>query len=211
MLSGYKGPMHTPLHKLAVALVAVILGAVTVAGCKEPTPASGNRLLLVGDSIFALSRGTLEEVLKAEGWEPFVSATGGTTIEDWSTGIQPAVELSDPNVVVVELGTNDCGPVGCVNLAPYIDALMRQLTSADAVLWLTVQTDKAIPQKPDYVNFEIEAAVARWPNLFLVDMGSAFEGHPEWTDDGIHPNAEGERQMAALVAESLRPFLPRAA
>jgi lysophospholipase L1-like esterase len=79
------------------------------------------------------------------------------------------------------------------------------------VIWLTVQHDALIPHDPAYVNYEIEAASARWPNLFIADMGSLFEGHPEWRSDGTHPNAEGQRQMATLIARALAPFRPSVA
>ena len=107
--------MHTRLQNAVAAIVVVVLAAVAGVGCKEPSPVSGARVLLVGDSIFAGSRATLEQELVSEGWDPVVQAQAGTTIEDWSTVIQKAVEFAHPNVVVVELGTNDCGTVACVN------------------------------------------------------------------------------------------------
>lgn len=115
-----------------------------------------------------------------------------------------------PNIVVVELGTNDCGTVACTNLTPHIDALMRQLDFADAVLWLTVQTDALIPEKPDYVNSEIKAAANRWSKLFIVDMGDLFEGHDDWRKDGTHPNITGSNEMVKLILDALEPFRPTA-
>ncbi len=202
--------MTPPKRNLVAALVVIVLLAVTLSACKEPGPAQGNRLLLVGDSIFAGSVEALEAALIPEGWDPFFQSQAGTTIEDWAAHIQPAIDASHPDVVVIELGTNDCGTVACVNLEPYIDRLMQKLAFADAVLWLTVQTDTIIPEKPDYVNSQIKAAAGRWSNLFIIDMATYFEGHTEWRDDGTHPNAEGQRQMANLIANSLQPFKPEA-
>ena len=201
--------MRTPSRKAASGLLVLIVSAVSFAACKGPAPARGNRVLLVGNSIFAASRDTLTAALQADGWDPVVNAFPGTTIEFWSTDIQKGIAKEKPDIVVLELGTNDCGTVPCTQLGPYIDELMRKLTSVDAVLWLTVQHDALIPHDPAYVNFEIESAAARWPNLFLVDMGSLFDGHPEWRKDGTHPTAEGQLRMATLIVDALRPFKPK--
>ena len=186
----------------------MLLAATVFAACRKEEPAAGNRLMLVGDSIFHQSESTLDGSLRAAGWNPSVEAFPGTTIEFWSTDIVKALAKDNPNIIVIELGTNDCGTVPCVPLAPYIDALMRNIPSSIPVLWLTVQTDALIPKKPEYVNNEINAASGRWPNLWIVDMGSLFEGHNDWRSDGIHPNAEGQRQIAKLVEHELEPFKP---
>ena len=167
-------------------------------------------MLLIGDSIFAASRGNLQNSLREAGWDPTVQAQAGSAIEDWVLQLPIAIANAggSPNIVVIELGTNDCGTVACVDLTPHIDALMRQLTFADAVLWLTVQTDALIPEKPDYVNSEIKAAADRWSNLFIVDMGSRFEGHDDWRKDGTHPNITGSNQMIQLILDELDPFRP---
>jgi len=206
---GYTWPVH---RKLTIALVVVALGAVALSACKEPSPASGTRVLLVGDSIFAASRDNLKNSLTEAGWDPIVQAQAGSAIEDWVSQIPIAIGNAggSPNIVVVELGTNDCGTVACVDLTPHIDALMRQLAFADAVLWLTVQTDALIPEKPDYVNSEIEAAEHRWSNLFIVDMGGLFEGHDDWRKDGTHPNITGSNEMVELILDALEPFRPEA-
>ena len=203
--------MPTLFRRLTAALVVVALGAVALSGCKEPSPASGNRVLLVGDSIFAASRDNLQNSLRDEGWDSIVQAQAGTAIQDWVPVIQDAVETAgSPNIVVIELGTNDCGTVACVDLTPHIDALMRQLAFADAVLWLNVQTDALIPDDPGYVNSEIEAAEHRFPNLFIVDMGGLFEGHDDWRKDGTHPNIVGSNEMVKLILDELEPFRPTA-
>jgi GDSL-like Lipase/Acylhydrolase family len=204
--------VHPPFRKLTVALVVIAVGAMALASCKQPSPASGNRVLLVGDSIFAASRDHLRNSLSEAGWDPVVQAQAGSAIEDWVSQLHIAIENAggSPNLVVIELGTNDCGTVACTNLAPHIDAIMRQLDFADAVLWLTVQTDALIPEKPDYVNSQIEAAAGRWPKLFIVDMGGLFEGHDDWRKDGTHPNIKGSNEMVNLILDELEGFRPTA-
>src|SRR3990172_11139528 len=102
--------MRTRFRTLIAAIAVVALGAVELAGCKEPSPASGNRVLLVGDSIFAASRGNLQNTFREAGWDPIVQAQAGSAIEDWVLQIPVAIANAggSPNIVVIELGTNDC-------------------------------------------------------------------------------------------------------
>ena len=189
--------------------LAVLLLGVTLSACRTQEPAPGNRLLLVGDSIVAGSKATTNPILTYAGWDPVVQAQAGTGIEDWANFIEQPVGKFLPDAVVVELGTNDCGTLPCRDLQPYIDRLMGHLSSIKVVVWLTVQTDAIIPYEPEYVNFQIESAAARWPNLTTADMGALFEGHNDWRTDGTHPNEFGQRQMAKLIVQALEPYKPR--
>ena len=196
----------------AVVLVAVFVGT----SSPGPEPVSGPRVLLVGDSILTGANSTVADALRARGWDPVVRAFPGTKIVDWAKTLPQVVAEVQPNVAVVELGTNDCPPDNCPFLDAYIDEVMAALTTtADAVLWLNAQQDVQVTflteNNWDYVNGAIAAADARWQSMFLVDMNSRLGGHPEWHQpDGVHLNAAGELELAALIADSLEPFRPAA-
>jgi len=193
---------------------AVVLALALVASaCAGEGPVSGPNVLLVGDSLLTAATDQVIADVSARGWNPTVRAFPGTKIEDWIDSLPGVVAENQPSVAVIELGTNNCGPTDCKYLGPYIDQVMFALSTTDAVLWLNVQEDvqpKLLTTNAwDYVNFELESAAARWPNMFLVDMDGRIGGHPEWHDpDGVHLNAEGNRQLAALIAEALEPFKP---
>jgi lysophospholipase L1-like esterase len=193
--------------RLVGALVALGLLAGLVTACNDPTPTTGNRLLIVGDSLTALTRNNVASVLRDAGWDPTIDAESGTSIEDWAPRMRDIVAFTHPDVVVVELGTNDCDKT-CPDLAPVIDRVMRALADINDVLWVNVQDDTFYPKHSDYVNFAIESADARWPNMFTGDLASLMHGHPEWRADGLHFNTTGAFQYASLLVDSLRQFAP---
>lgn len=199
---------QTRNRRLVGTLVALALIAVLATSCNDPTPSTGNRLLVVGDSLTALTRNNVLSVLREAGWDTTIDAESGTSIEDWAPRLPDIVSFTHPDIVVIELGTNDCDVKGCPDLAPIIDGVMRTLADIKNVLWVNVQDDTFYPKHADYVNFAIEAADARWPNMFPVDLASRFDGHPEWRADGLHFNTTGAFQYATLLVEALQEFAP---
>ena len=190
--------------------MALVVALATVA-CIEPEPVSGNKVLVVGDSIMNMSRDEVQGALLADGWDPRIEAEGGTTILQWAERFPLLQFVDQPNLVVIELGTNDCSPEECPDLDPYIDRIMQNTSSADAVLWLNVREDNPLLDRRDWVNDELESAAARWPKLFIADMKGEFEGRDDLsTRDGIHFNDQGQEAFAEFIREQIEPFRPRA-
>lgn len=200
----------TRARRLLTTLVAATLVALLAAACNDTSPAPGNRVLIIGDSLVDQSKGPITSALQDAGWDPDIQSFGGTTIEDWAGRVKDRAKFTRADVVIMELGTNDCGSAGCPDLAPAIDKAMRALTAIGIkdVLWLNIQDDAIEPEHPDYVNYEIEAADARWPNMHMVDLAARMHGHPEWRSDGLHFNDAGKQQLASLMVDALKPFKP---
>ena len=197
--------------RVSLLLLALFVGLVAVA-CIEPEPVNGNRLLLVGDSLMNQSRAQVLDAVSQDGWDPKIEAEGGTTIVQWADRF-PLLDFADqPDMIVIELGTNDCGLGGCPDLTPYIDKIMKYTTSATEVLWLNTNEDAS--ENPlignlEYVNNEIEDACSRYPKLFLADMNSEFEGRKDLhVPDGIHWNDQGKEAFASFIRDQLEPFRP---
>ena len=203
---------RAPVRRRAAALAIAVVVGLLAAACRSEGPVSGTKVLVVGDSLTKLSSDTVMATLEGDGWQPDIEATGGTTITYWSTRIPFLVAISHPDVVVVELGTNDCSPSECPPIGPYIDEIMRGIPRSTPVLWLNVQVDNPLSAKRKYINFEIESAYARWPNLHLVDYAGRIDNHPEYhVADGLHLNDAGKQVLADLIRDSLAPFRPRGA
>lgn len=117
-----------------------------------------------------------------------------------------------PDVVVIELGTNDSKPYiwsyyGKDFAADYkalVDTF-RTLSSSPQV-WATLQPrannaswgilDSVLVQE---VNPRI-LQVALEKGIGLIDLHTPFAAHPEWMqEDSVHPNGEGARQLARIV------------
>lgn len=192
---------------LAGILVALVpLAWVSVAASRtEPTPAvHGDKALVVGDSLTWQSSAQVTAALEADGWTPTIQAVAGTTIGNWAGKVGSLIEEHDPDVLVVELGTNNC-TAACPRIGSVIDRLLRSVPRSLPVLWLDVQAQPDYPAHPESVNDALAAAAERWPNVTLVDMSASFRNHPEWhVPDGLHFTSAGSAELGRLMAESLQ-------
>jgi lysophospholipase L1-like esterase len=199
---------------IATALVALFALGISSTGANaarsglpaaRPAVAPGNRVLLVGDSLLWQSIPQVEAALTTERWDPTVTAAPGTTIGAWTGRMQPLIAEANPDVIVIELGTNNC-VAACPRIDAVVEKMMRQVPRTIPVIWLNVQAQPTYPAHPESVNDALAAARTRWSNLTLVDMSARFRNHPDWhTADGLHLSATGSDQLGALIAESLRP------
>jgi lysophospholipase L1-like esterase len=192
---------------LSAILVALVpIAWVSVASSRtEPKPvARGSKVLVVGDSLTWQSIPEVTASLEAGGWDPTIQAAPGTTIGAWADKVGKLVDEHDPDVVVVELGTNNC-TAECPRIASVIDRLLRSVPRSVPVVWLNVQAQPSYPAHPESVNDALAAAAERWPNVTLVDMSARFRNHPDWhMEDGLHLTATGSTELGKLMAESLR-------
>jgi hypothetical protein len=188
-------------------LVLVVLVVCGIAG-GSTLPVSDRRVLVVGDSLTEISKNEVRASLAAAGWRAVVDGRGGLSIGLWRPFVGADTRFTSPHVAVVELGTNDCDQT-CRPLSPDIDAIVTKLLDegVHAILWMNVQEDSPYPRHPRFVNQELERAAVRWPQLSIVDLSSAFAGHPEWhTEDGIHFNEPGRLIYAQLILQALDAF-----
>jgi len=106
-------------------------------------------------------------------------------------------ELHDLDAVVVELGTNESTPAG------FPDRIQRMLSivhPAGLVVWVTVHRED-ISFAPE-LNSDIDAAVSALPNGAMADWASVVTPE-DLASDGVHPNDQGKRLMASLLADLL--------
>jgi lysophospholipase L1-like esterase len=186
--------------------MTLLVGACSDDRPKITAPAS---VLVVGDSILAQSADLIETRLADAGWIPVVDARSGSSIsgevvidEGWAARIADLVEVADPDVVVVELGTNGCGK--CPSLAEGIDSVMAELSDVDFVYWLNVREDAPMPLRPRALNQALDDAQSRWRNLSVLDMHTRFDGRSEWIgEDEVHLSPEGIVEFADFVVDAL--------
>jgi hypothetical protein len=188
-----------------VALAALIVGLALVAALDPRTSgAMGNRALLVGDSIFFQTREELDAVLTDEGWQPHVAALPATTIADWVEPLGALVEEHAPDVVVVELGTNE--DVDRPDLGHDVLRILRRLSGVDRVVWLNVQEDAEYPRGAGAINHVVESSLVWADNAELLDFSGHFADHTEWhalEPEGVHMSVSGEQELARFVAAAL--------
>jgi hypothetical protein len=149
--------------------------------------------LFIGDSI---TLGAEPWIIGAlPGW-----ATSFDAVIGRSSSSGPSIALtgvaSSPDVVVVELGTNDADPtVFGENLRETLDAL----DGVPLVVWQTVHSPSEVTSD---LNIAIRQEVAEHANAVVADW-DAFASDDVLGSDGVHPLPGHEDEMAKLIG----PFL----
>lgn len=188
--------------------MAACLLVASAAGCDGDIEPPGP-VLLVGDSIFFGAAAELEWVLTAEGWDVTLDARPGAGIGGggydgvvWAPRLRDLVAYVQPQVVVVELGTNGCG--NCDSVPEAIAAAMEELEDVDAVLWLRVATTGPRAAQGRQINAALEQATQRWDNLELLPYDEWMAGRTDLVPaDDVHPTAAGQQALATHVGEEL--------
>ncbi len=132
------------------------------------------------------------------------TSAGGLARVDWLLSLRPAI-------VVVALGAND-GLRGqpVASIEANLREIVRRAQAAGARVLLAGM--KMPPNYgPEYTrDFEaLYARLARELDLpFVPFLLEGVAADPKLNqDDGIHPTAEGQRKIAALVADALQPLV----
>ncbi len=157
------------------------------------TPAPTDPVTAVGDSVMIGAAGELDRAL-------------GNPAFGADVGLQPAgaIEILQKRRAAGRLGeavivhTGDNGPF----TTEQFDEMMRVLADVPRVVVVNVKVPRPWEQRNNDV---IAEGVRRYPkNAVLADWHAASVDHPElFVDDGIHPQPEGQRVYADLIAARL--------
>ena len=141
------------MKRLAIALALVVAGVIAGAG---PASAGETDVAVAGDSLTAQSQGDIETTLRSLGWTPHVVGASGSGLTfgamsyqpwEWTTAMADLEARFDPEVVVIELGTNDAIPVNTGEPYPPHIARLLAVTDARRVIWLDCSQHTAVPER----------------------------------------------------------------
>lgn len=201
--------MRRVLVGVLIAMIAVVTACQD--DVKVTKPAT---VVVVGDSILRQSAEEVTYALAAAGWRPVIDprwgsgiSGGGPVVASWPETVRNLVHAADPDVAVVELGTNGCGQ--CSTIPHGIDQLMHEMKSLERVYWLNVKVNSSgYPPDARTINAALERATDRWDNLEIVDMNERFKNPALLADDQIHLTRRGEVELAKLIVEVLPDTRP---
>jgi lysophospholipase L1-like esterase len=199
-LASFKAPRKDAVR------VACIGNSITYgAGLKDPKHTSYPTVLgkLLGDGYWVRNFGVSGRTMLNRADHPYMK----------EQTYQEALAFN-PNIVVIQLGTNDSKPYNWVYKADFVKDMQ---TMIDAFKALPAQPKIYLcyPSKAYQVAYDINdktitkeiipliKKVAKKNNLPLIDLHTAMSGKSDLFPDHIHPNVAGAAVMAKAVYDGL--------
>ena len=151
---------------------------------------------LLGDSL--LDGGAPTLIASLPEWRLDVDALNG---RGSATGAAIAESrVTEDQVVVVELGTNDRSANAFETNA---ERILSSFHHVPLVIWQNVEGPPDVVPA-DEINAAIELLAGRRPNVAIADWDAAMP--EEYLSDGVHPDPEHQDALAALVAPMLEAW-----
>jgi acyl-CoA thioesterase-1 len=207
----------TSTKLLAGCAVILIITVVLTAVLFQANPVSPIRVACIGDSITAVSDYPVD--LQAMlGRNYSVSNFGVVAATLLSTTSKPyiyekalqRVKVSQPNIVIIMLGTNDAH----VANYPLIDSFVADYERLIGEFQILSSKPEILLVKPPAIftnEFNLSNAnlvegiiprieqVAKDLGLPTIDVYTPFVNHPEYLKDGVHPTSEGASIIASEI------------
>ena len=217
---------------LLIAIAVLLLDACGNTDKPKQTHSNSNRLLkvaCVGDSITAgtglnnpaqSSYPAQLRILLGDEWRVNNFGISGTTVTKsgdrpfWNTSAFASSHNSNPDIVVIMLGTNDAKPKNWVNKAHFISDYVE-----------LINTYKTLPSSPKiYICYPPPVygtvagitdsrirnemipkiqEVALKAGVYTIDLYTKMSGKQELFPDKVHPDANGARQISQIVYENI--------
>lgn len=160
---------------------------------------------MLGDSYEVKNFGVSGRTLLKKGDYPY-----------WNEPQFQQVKDFQPDVVVIKLGTNDSKPQNWAHKADFVKDYLDLIAEFRAHMPKDGKVHVVMPVPVTRVNFGINPEVMNNEQRLmlmeiiqksgaeLIDLYTPLMDKPELLPDGVHPNNEGLRIMAAAVARRIR-------
>lgn len=209
------------ISTLCLPVHAASLAATEGSSSEDPVRAGAGRILVVGDSLsaeYGLPQGSGWVVLTAQrlrdhntGYEIHNSSISGDTTSGGLTRLPAELERVDPDIVIIELGSNDA--LRGLSLDMVQENLGKMITLSQNAGAHVVLIGMQIP--PNYGRqytdrfANLFADLARQHQATLVPfLMEGFATQPDmFLDDGIHPNEAAQGVIADTVWQHLAPLV----
>ena len=159
---------------------------------------TGNRLLMVGDSIFAATAsrygGEACATLVPLDWQVDVEAESGRAI-DFGERVVRQMMPQGWDVVVFFLGTNYGG-----NEVGYREYLVKALDQIGPDVPVVLLTTTVYAEKQNEVNSIIWEQASLRPNITVLDWATISEQPGMLSGDGYHPSDAGRQLMVDAIS-----------
>ena len=170
---------------------------------------------ILGDKYHVQNFGHSGKTLSSHGDQPYIES------EQYKLSLE-----YKPDILVLMLGTNDSKPQNWfddIEIISALDSLIRSYIEVNPDVKILICTPAAafyMDSESSITNFNIRPAVVETisytimsyavnnvlsiPQLYnIVNVYENTIEHPEWFSDYVHPNIEGARAIAELVAQKI--------
>ncbi len=159
--------------------------------------------VMLGSNYTVRNFGSKESTVLRISWKPYMN----------QTEFQKALEF-DPDIVVIMLGTND----GLAMLQPFNSSFYEDYTTlvnafqaldGDEQIYIVksppIFSDNSDLNSQFHANTIIPKMqeVADKMNLPVIDVYNLCSEHPEYFEDGVHPNSQGAALIAFKVYDAI--------
>jgi hypothetical protein len=193
-------PNATPFPAVTVAPPAATAAPQVTAAPTTSGPGTSGSVVVIGDSLAQGMQPYLSAALP--GWRVSVDARIGRPLAE-GMRIFAGTPIRSGTVYAFSLFTND-DPRSVAAL----DAAVRQsVQRGGCAVWATIVRPAVGGVSYDAANRALRRlAAGLGGRLQLVDWAAAVAAHPQWVpgSDGVHSNAEGYRNRAALYAQAIQ-------
>lgn len=195
-------------HRWVASIVAILL--VFAGAACEPNPyagAHGPRIGVIGDSLVVGIEELATAQLRDRGWNPSVTGHAGYTVAD-EFDTMTRLMATDPQVVVLALGTNDIRDLGYgkqtwAQLRDDVRQALALTRSAGCVVWVGVNTYNGAWTPGDG---DLTVAGSRVNQVITEEL--AASGRPEGTTDYADWSAISAGHMEYFSAPGDPHFTP---
>jgi len=185
------------------------------------------KVLTLGDSItvgYASQDGLgfrsfLPDLLKRQHIVPVMSTWSGPgwTIGNLQPGVAAALTASSPDIVLLNIGTNDASQGLLSTFQAAYGSLVDQILASSTtvkVVCARVATSRGsagnntLPNNEATINGYIDAVVSARTSGGRVASADMTPVPSQWTDNGIHPLDAGYLRMAQIYLAAMQAWLP---
>lgn len=198
---------------LAAMLLAVSCARANATQSSGRTALPAPEVFLVGDSISDGAGQSIDATFERQGWHHYRVAIGGQSVADMQAYIISGAQLRKPDVMVIELGTNDMGGVelddantgtvdaearqrGYDDALDQLDTALRNMHDVPCVVWLDVADWSDLDFGPaghynlqtwaPRYNAALRERQAHHPNLHVVSYAEQIRARgTAWMDDNF--------------------------
>ena len=216
------------------SLAGLVIGLALVVGCAGPSPqlwpapppsgdnyhaqvippytGRGPTVAVAGDSITMLTEAVQGSRLKAAGFSESMTGNLGYTMAT----MRPWIDLyseTTPDVMVINLGTNDVGAQVAGNIDYSLDLFEQRVDyyrtrfTSSCLVFVTITTHRTAVEG-DPAKGPTWNAIAESYHEYLraggrvADWDTASNGRPGYLPDEVHPSASGGAALSALIVEA---------